>query len=325
MTCNLTRITDFILMGISGSLNLKLAIFLMLSIAYILTIVGNVLIVLLVSGSKKLHSPMYFFLCHLSSLDILLSTNVVPYLLSTLLGTAKTMSLNACFTQYYFNSSSTVSECLLLMAMSYDRYVAICIPLNYIMIMNTKICLHLVVWSWVVGFGLNLTSVMSMYGTDFCGCNIIDHIYCDHAALLDLSCTDTSIMELETSVFSIPIVLLPFMFVMVTYIKIVSAILKITSTSGRRKAFSTCTSHIIVVAAYFGTLVAKYTTPPSGSSLNANKVISFLYIVFTPLLNPAVYTLRNKDILECIHKWFPVKYIGLNNNFRQCRTQKTIT
>ncbi|XP_077329759.1 olfactory receptor 6B1-like [Lithobates pipiens] len=305
-SCNQTRITEFVLLGIQGSVGLKYTLFVILSFTYIFTIAGNILIIVLILRSDKLHTPMYFFLCHLSFSDILLSTNVVPYLLCMLLGKCKTMLLSSCLTQYFFGSSLTVSECFLLTAMSYDRYLAICSPLHYHTIMGMKVCFHLVVWSWAVGFILNLSSLIPMTQMEFCGCNIIDDLYCDHAPLLHASCSDTYIIELETMIFSIPVVLFPFMFVIMTYVKICFAILKISTTSGRRKSFSTCSSHIIVVAIYYGTLIAKYTAPSSGSSLNVNKVISLLYTAFTPLLNPAVYSLRNREIREAMRKCIDV-------------------
>ncbi|XP_077326884.1 olfactory receptor 6B1-like [Lithobates pipiens] len=307
ISCNQTRITEFILMGIQGSEILNYSLFLIFSITYIFTIAGNAIIILLILRCDKLHTPMYFFLCHLSLSDILLSTNVVPYLLCTLLSKARPMMVSACVTQFYFCGSSTISECFLLAAMSYDRYLAICIPLHYITIMDIKVCFHLVVWSWSLGFLLNLASIIPVSLLEFCGCNIIDHIYCDLAPLLAVSCSDTYALEIETILFSIPIVLLPFVFVIVTYVRIFFAILKISTTFGRRKAFSTCSSHIIVVTIYYGTLIAKYTAPSSGSSLNVNKIISLLYTVFTPLLNPTVYSLRNQEIREALHKWVHVK------------------
>ncbi|XP_018426219.1 PREDICTED: olfactory receptor 6B1-like [Nanorana parkeri] len=305
-SCNQTRITEFVLLGIQGSMGLKYSLFALLSVTYIFTIAGNVLIIVLVLRSDKLHTPMYFFLCHLSFSDILLSTNVAPYLLCMLIGKCKSILVSSCLTQYFFGSSSAVSECFLLTAMSYDRYLAICSPLHYKTIMHMKFCIHLVVWSWSLVCLLNLSSVILMSRMEFCGCNIIDDLYCDHAPLLNASCSDTSIIELETIIFSIPIVLFPFLFVIMTYIRIFIAILKISTISGRRKAFSTCSSHMIVVAIYYGTLIAKYTAPPSGSSLNVNKVISLLYTVFTPLLNPAVYSLRNREIKEAMQKWVHV-------------------
>ncbi|CAI9569639.1 unnamed protein product [Staurois parvus] len=242
---------------------------------------------------------MYFFLCHLSFSDILLSTNVVPYLLCTLLGKCKNYAGEFLpYTVLFW----FLFNCFLLTAMSYDRYLAICRPLHYNTVMGMKVCFHLVVWSWTVGFLLNLSSIIPMIHMEFCGCNIIDDLYCDHAPLLHAPCSDTYIIELETMIFSIPVVLFPFMFVIMTYMRIFFAILKISTTSGRRKAFSTCSSHIIVVAIYYGTLIAKYTAPSSGSLLNVNKVISLLYTAFTPLLNPAVYSLRNRDIKEAMRK-----------------------
>ncbi|KAM9312198.1 olfactory receptor 5P68-like [Gastrophryne carolinensis] len=301
--CNHTKITEFILVGIEGPSSLRYLLFMMFSIVYIFAIAGNLLIIALIIGSSKLHTPMYFFLCHLSTLDIILSTNVVPHLLHTLLGTGQTIVVGACLTQYTIASISTISECGLLTVMSYDRYLAICVPLRYVTIMSVKVRIHLVLWSWSLGFLLSLSSVFPFLDTGFCGCNIIDDIYCDHAPLLKASCSDTTITEIQTVAFSIPIVLLPFIFIIVTYVRILHAILKISTSTKRRKAFSTCTSHLIVVTTYYGTLIAKYTTPASGASVTINKLISLLYIMFTPLLNPAVYSLRNREIQVAMRKW----------------------
>ncbi|XP_063785705.1 olfactory receptor 6B1-like [Pseudophryne corroboree] len=300
--CNQTEISEFILLGIQGSWDMQCSLFSILFVTYLLTITGNVFIVGLVMRSQLLHTPMYFFLCHLSLSDILLSTNVVPNLLCTLLWSGKTISVRGCVTQYYFSCLSTISECFLLTVMSYDRYLAICRPLHYVTIMDISLRLHLVMWSWLLGFLISLSAIISMSTLQFCGCNIIDHIYCDVSPLLEASRSVTSIVEIETVVFSIPIVLFPFMFIIITYVRIVLTILKIPTTAGRQKVYSTCSSHIAVVTMYYGALIAKYTVPSSGHSVNYSKVISLLYVVVTPLLNPAIYSLRNQDIRVALRK-----------------------
>ncbi|KAM4749389.1 olfactory receptor 6F1-like [Rhinophrynus dorsalis] len=282
--------------GFHDVYNFRSILFLIVLLIYILTITGNLLIILLVSFSKTLNSPMYFFLSHLSSCDLLLTTVISPYLMSLILTKSKIMSFVGCFTQFYFFCASTGTECALLSVMSYDRYLAICNPLHYSSLMSFQRCLHLVLCSWVMGFTLALSSVLRVLGLKFCGPNVIDHFFCDLAPLLQLSCSDTSFFELMNFVIGFPVTLLPLMFIIATYIYIFHTILRIPSTSGRQKTFYTCSSHLTVVSIYYGTLMTAYLFNYKEHSLNLSKALSFLYTVVTPFLNPIVYSLKNKDI-----------------------------
>ncbi|XP_053323294.1 olfactory receptor 11L1-like [Spea bombifrons] len=304
---NLTAITEFLLLGFENLHAFKCILFLLFLIIYIFTLVGNLIIIALVFLSHYLQSPMYFFLSHLSLSDLLLTTNAVPNMLRVILEEGSTMSVNGCLTQFYLLCSCTIAECFLLMVMSYDRYLAICIPLRYSSIMRHTLCLILVLLSWTLGSMLPLMAVIPVFHLHFCGANVIDHFYCDFAPLMELSCSDTSLVEREVFVSSIPTVVFPFVFIIVTYAYIFFTIMNISSTTGRKKAFSTCSSHLAVVSAYYGTLIIKYMTPFKGHSVAINKAVSLLYTVFTPLFNPIIYSLRNKEIKVAIQKIFWLK------------------
>ncbi|MEE6505921.1 hypothetical protein FKM82_007387 [Ascaphus truei] len=270
---------------------------------YIVTVTGNIIIIMLVSTSLRLNSPMYFFLCHLSLCDILLTTNIVPKMLRVILADGCTISLAGCFTQFYFFGVSTITECLLLTVMSFDRYLAIYSPLRYISIMGLKLRLCLVIWSWFLGFMLPLIEVVSILKLHFCGPNVIDHFFCDFAPLLRLSCSDTSIVQMENLVLSIPVALLPFVIMIVTYICIFVTILQISSTTGRQKAFFTCSSQLAVVSMYYGALISIYLVPSGGRVLNLTKFVSLVYTVVAPLVNPVIYSLRNCEIQTAMKEY----------------------
>ncbi|KAM4749278.1 olfactory receptor-like protein I9 [Rhinophrynus dorsalis] len=304
---NQTKITEFILLGLQGPHSLKKWVFVLLLMLYIMTLCGNILIITLFLASHHLQSPMYFFLCHLSLCDMLLSSSIVPNLLYTLLRDSSTISVIGCLSQLYISSVFTGSECFLLTVMSYDRYLAICKPLHYVSIMNIQLCFYLVMCSWALSVFFGLIDAIPVFLLEFCGCNIIDNIHCDLAPLLEASCTDTFIMKVETIVLSLPIAPGPFLFIISTYARIFLTIFKISSTTGRHKAFSTCSSHLIVVSTYYGILSAKYTVPSKGQLFNLNKVMSLLYTAVTPLLNPIIYSLRNQEIRSALSKWMSIR------------------
>ncbi|XP_069818375.1 olfactory receptor 6N1-like [Dendropsophus ebraccatus] len=300
---NKTHFTEFILLGFQVSRGLGLFLFCLFLMVYCLTMFMNLLIILLVSTSKILHTPMYFFISQLSISDILLSTDIVPNLLHILLNNGATITFIGCMTQFYFFSTSEACECLLLTAMSYDRYVAICNPLRYSSIMTSTYCVSIIATCWLFGFSIIFIDIKTAAKLNYCGSNIIDHLFCDLVPLLDLACSDTYIIDLE-GLISIPTVIFPITIIVVSYTYIISTILRIPSSTGRQKAFSTCSSHLIVVSIFYWTIFSVYVAPTKGRTLSMSKILSLLYTVLTPLVNPIIYSLRNKDITKLYKKYF---------------------
>ncbi|XP_053319908.1 olfactory receptor 6B1-like [Spea bombifrons] len=247
---------------------------------------------------------MYFFLCHLSFSDLLFTVDIIPNMLYVIWKNGGSISFTACLTQFHIFGESTCTECLLLAVMSYDRYLAICRPLHYASIMNVRLQYKLVAWTWVLGFIMTLCVMIQMYNLQFCGSNIIDHYFCDFGPLLDHSCSDISLVRMQVNVFSCLLVVPPFFLIVGTYFYIFLTILKMSSTKGREKAFFTCSSHLAVVCAYYGSLSAVYLSSSKSRWFNANKFLSLLNTVGTPLFNPIIYSFRNVDIRAAIWKVF---------------------
>ncbi|KAM4038683.1 olfactory receptor 11L1-like [Anomaloglossus baeobatrachus] len=307
---NLTTVTEFFILGFQTSQHLRIFLFCLFLIIYCGTISGNLLIIALVSTSKILHTPMYFFISQLSISDILLITDIVPNLLNLLLYNGGTMTVSDCIKQFYFFSSCETFECLLLTVMSYDRYVAICNPLRYSSIMTNGYCLILSVTCWVYGFSIVLIYILEMAKLIFCRSNTIDYLFCDILALLELSCSDLFTIQLEVYVLATTIVIIPISFIVLSYIYIVLSVLRIPSSTGRQKAFSTCSSHLTVVSVYFWTMFSVYVVPTKGQSSTISKVLSLLYTMITPLVNPIIYSLRNKDIKKAVQDTLHKRLIG---------------
>ncbi|XP_069818704.1 olfactory receptor 1J2-like [Dendropsophus ebraccatus] len=299
---NLTEVTEFFILGFQSCQLLRKVLFLLFLLVFGATIWGNVLIVLLVSITKILHTPMYFFISQLSISDILLSTDIVPNLFHILLNNGATMTFISCITQFYFFCASEASECLLLALMSYDRYVAICTPLLYVSIMTNDSCAKLAAMCWLLDSSISCVVTLTLSTLKYCGSNIIDHLFCDLVPLLELSCSDIFIIYLEIYVLGIPTVVLPTTIIVVSYTCIISSILRIPSSTGRQKAFSTCSSHLIVVSIFYWTLFGAYVFPTKGRTVTISKILSLLYTVFTPLINPIIYSLRNKDIKKSVQE-----------------------
>ncbi|XP_023966681.2 olfactory receptor 11A1-like [Chrysemys picta bellii] len=245
---------------------------------------------------------MYFFLGNLSFLEIWYATNLVPRLLFGMVTKDNIVSFAGCMMQFYLFGALAVAECLLLTVMSYDRYLAICKPLHYMTLMDGKVCTQLSAGSWASGFIGTSITVCLLSNLNFNGPNEIDHFFCDITTLIKVSCSDTYLVEIMVFSFSSAVSLIPFLLILTSYICILRAILRIPSDTGRQKAFSTCSSHLIIVSTFYGTLIAMYVVPSADHPLVLNKVISLLYTVVTPMLNPIVYSLKNKEVHEALKK-----------------------
>ncbi|XP_077329884.1 olfactory receptor 1J4-like [Lithobates pipiens] len=291
----------------------NLLLFTLVLIIYFVTMCGNLLIIMLVYYSKTLHSPMYFFLSQLSISDILLTTDIAPHMLNIVLHERTSISFSGCITQYYVFGSTETFECFLLTVMSYDRYLAICSPLHYTSIMKQSLCIQLVLVSWIFSCSMVLISTLEICQLEFCGLNVIDYLFCDFNPLVELSCSDTSRVQMEVLLLCVPGLIFPFLLIVISYTYIVLTILKISSFSGRLKSFSTCSSHLTVVFIFYGTLIAVYLIPKKGQSQTISKIMSLLYTVFTPFINPFIYSLRNREIKDSLKMLYINKRLFIQN------------
>ncbi|XP_054850425.1 olfactory receptor 6X1-like [Eublepharis macularius] len=299
---NGTSVRNFILLGFPTLWRWHLSLFTLILIIYVLTVAGNTLIIVIVSISQQLQTPMYFFLSNLSFLEIWYTTAVIPKMLETFLRTRTTICLHCCLVQSFFHFFLGITEFLILTAMSFDRYIAICKPLHYTTIMTRKLCSLLASGSWSLGFVVIFTQAVLLLKLPFCAANIIDHYYCDIGPILKLACADTSLVELLGLLGTVTIIPSCFLFTVVSYVFIISTILRIPSSKGRQKAFSTCASHLTVVTILYGAVLFMYLKPTAHSSFSFNKVVSVLNTVLTPLLNPFIYTIRNKEVKAAMKK-----------------------
>lgn len=287
---------EFILLGFSDRPWLELPLFVVFLISYILTILGNLAIIIVSRLDSKLHTPMYFFLTNLSLLDLCYTTSTVPQMLVNICSLRKVISYGGCVAQLFISLALGSTECLLLAVMSFDRFVAICRPLHYSIIMNHTLCLQLAAASWVSGFSNSVLQSTLTLQMPLCGHKEVDHFFCEVPALLRLSCVDTTANEAELFFISVLFLLIPVTLILISYAFIVQAVLRIQSVEGQRKAFGTCGSHLIVVSLFYGTAIYMYLQPPSPASKDRGKMVSLFYGIITPMLNPLIYTLRNKDV-----------------------------
>nr|DBA29783.1 TPA: hypothetical protein GDO54_005843 [Pyxicephalus adspersus] len=292
------------LLGFQSPYNIRYLIFFLFLVIFCLTICGNLLIITLVSHSKSLHSPMYFFLSQLSISDILLISDILPNTLHAVLLKETILSFAGCITQLYFFALSETSECLLLIVMSYDRYLAVCRPLHYSLAMNFQFCGKLIITCWILSVFTGLIVIFTIVQLKFCGPNVIDHFFCDLVPIIQLSCSDITNLVLETTILNFVFAVIPFCIIIVSYVYIIVTIFKIPSITGRQKVFSTCSSHLTVVCIFYGTIVCVYLVPSKVDSWNFSKFLSLLYTAGTPLVNPMIYSLRNKDLKNAVVKIF---------------------
>ncbi|XP_071972608.1 olfactory receptor 11A1-like [Engystomops pustulosus] len=299
---NQTTVTEFILLGFQSFSNLKALLFSLVFSVYVIILCGNLLIIVLVSTNHRLQVPMFYFLKNLALVDILFTTNIVPNMLYIILMEGGKISTTGCFVQYYVHCICIYTQSVILSVMSLDRYMAICQPLHYFTVMNPKVCFHLAFWSWAAGFFLIPSEFLLIFQLQFCESAIIDHFFCDFAPFLRLSSSNTEIIRWQDFMISVLLIFLPFLFVIVSYVCIFITILKISTAAGRKKAFSTCSSHLATVSTHYGALVTIYIFTARGNSLPENKWRSLLYTVLTPFINPILYSMRNQEFRKVLKK-----------------------
>ncbi|XP_048216799.1 olfactory receptor 478-like [Perognathus longimembris pacificus] len=299
---NQTTVTEFILLGLTHDPVLQVVLFIIILCIYLVTVSGNLCTILLIKFSSLVHHPMYYFLSHLAFTDVVFSSSVTPNMLVNFLVQQNTISYHGCAIQLGATAIFGVVEFFLLASMAYDRFMAICNPLLYSIKMSTQVCVQLVMVAYVAGLLNGCTFTVCFYLLLFCGPNRINHFSCDFAPLVELSCSDVSVLTLVASSIVFILILSTVLVIVFSYMYILITILKMRSTEGRHKAFSTCTSHLSAVTLYYGTTTFIYVLPKSMYSTDQNKVISVFYMVVIPMLNPLIYTLRNKDIKEALKR-----------------------
>ncbi|XP_067406827.1 olfactory receptor 5AR1-like [Emydura macquarii macquarii] len=293
---NGTTVTEFILSGITDDQQIQVALFVVFLAIYLVNIMGNLGMVILISSDSQLHSPMYFFLWHLSFCDLCYSSAIAPRMLTDLFSQRRTISFAGCTAQLYFFAAFVSAECYVLAVMAYDRYVAICNPLRYSSTMCTGLCIRLVISSYIAGTVNAVIHTTATFSLRFCDSSPINHFFCDVPPLLALSCSDTRINEILLFAFAGFVEMSSLSIILISYIFILSAILRIRSAEGRHKAFATCGSHFTGVTLFYGTVIFMYLRPTSVYSLDQDKWASVFYTVVIPMLNPLIYSLRNKDV-----------------------------
>nr|XP_036852698.1 olfactory receptor 9G4 [Manis javanica] len=299
---NLTILTEFILVGFSADPWWQLILFGIFLMLYLITLLGNMTLVILIRIDSRLHTPMYFFIGNLSFLDFWYTSVYTPKMLANCISEDKRISLAGCGAQLFFSCVVAYTECYLLAAMAYDRHAAICNPLIYSSVMSSSLCTALVAGSYIGGLLNAIAHTANTFRLSFCGKNIIDHYFCDVPPLVKMSCTDTHVYEKVLLGMVGFTVLSSILAILISYVNILRAILWIRSASGRRKAFSTCASHLISVMLFYGSLLFTYSRPSSSYSLGRDKLASLFYTVVNPLLNPLIYSLRNKDVKDALWK-----------------------
>ena len=295
---NQTYITEFILLGLTDIPELQSVIFILLFLTYVFSIIGNLTIITLTLLDSHLHTPMYFFLWNFSFLEISFTTTFTPRLLFSISTGNKSISFAGCFTQYFFAIFLGVTEFYLLAAMSYDCNVAICKPLHYMTIMNSRVCIQLILCSWLGGFLIILSPIILTSQLDFCASNMLNHYYCDYGPLIEISCSDTRLLELVDFILAVVTLVLTLMLVILSYTNIIQTVLKIPSAQQRKKAFSTCSSRVFVISLSYGSCIFMYKKPSAKEGVAFNKGVAVLNTAISPLLNPFIYTLKNEQVKQ---------------------------
>ena len=300
---NDSRLLGFILVGFSDQPQLELILFGVILFLYFMTLLGNSTIILVSLLDSKLHNPMYFFLSHLSFLDLCFTSSIVPQLLVNLGSSDKSITYGGCVVQLYVSLALGSTECVLLAVMSYDRYVAVCRPLHYAFVMHPRVCSILASMAWLSGVTTTLIQSTLTLQLPFCGNRKVDHFFCEVPVLIKLACVDTTFNQAELFVASVLFLVVPLSLILMSYGNIAQAVLKIKSAIGRRKAFRTCSSHLMVVIISYGTIIFMYLQPAKSRSKDQGKFVSLFYTVVTPMLNPLIYTLRNKEVKAALKKF----------------------
>uniref|UniRef100_A0A8C8YNM0 Olfactory receptor n=1 Tax=Prolemur simus TaxID=1328070 RepID=A0A8C8YNM0_PROSS len=306
---NQSSVVEFILLGFSNFSELQEQLFGIFLVIYLVTLMGNAIVIVVISLEQSLHVPMYLFLLNLSVVEVSFSAVIMPEMLVALSTEKARISFVSCFAQMYFILLFGGTECFLLGAMAYDRFAAVCHPLNYPITMNNRVFMKLVIFSWVLGFMLGTVQTSWVSSFPFCGPNEINHLSCETPAVLELACADIFLFEICAFTSTVLIILVPFLLILLSYIRILFAILKMPSTTGRQKAFSTCASHLTSVTLFYGTANMTYLQPKSGYSLETKKLMSLAYSLLTPLLNPLIYSLRNSEMKRALMKLWRKKVV----------------
>ncbi|XP_075404244.1 olfactory receptor 5M11-like [Tenrec ecaudatus] len=293
-------ITEFILQGLTDRPELQPLLFVVFLVVYLVTLTGNLGMITLIRLDSRLHTPMYFFLTNLAFVDLCYTTNATPQMLTNFLSEKKTISFAGCFTQCYIFIALLLTEFYILAAMAYDRYMAICSPLRYTVKMSSKVCICLATLPYVYGFSDGLFQSILTFRLTFCKSNIINHFYCADPPLIKLSCSDTYIKEYAMLISASFNLSTSLTIIMVSYVFIIAAILRIKSAEGRHKAFSTCGSHMMAVTLFYGSLFCMYVRPPTDKTIEESKIIAVFYTFVSPVLNPLIYSLRNKDVKQAL-------------------------
>ncbi|XP_049746453.1 olfactory receptor 1013-like [Elephas maximus indicus] len=295
-------VTEFILVGFTTDPVMQLVLFVVFLVMYSVTLVGNTTLITLICYDSRLHTPMYFFIGNLSFLDLWYPSIYTPKILVTCISEDKSISFASCVAQFFFSAGLGYNECYLLATMAYDRYVAISNPLLYAQVMSKRLCICLVICAYTGGFVNAIILTSNTFTLDFCGDNVIDDFFCDVPPLVKLACDVKESYQVLLYFLMASNVIIPIVLILASYLFIIAAILRIHSTQGRLKAFSTCSSHLISVTLYYGSILYIYSRPSSSYSLERDKMVSVFYTVVFPMLNPMIYSLRNKDVKEALKK-----------------------